>query len=192
MFGPPYDVWHDGADFATLAAECRRDPALVERMLLAGLGEGDALAAEAVRELPLDPAATRRFVAALRAAPSTPAMAVEVGRSLAALTGDEVDAAAVADVLTGDAHWGVRLDAARAIASFAPTEALIQALEHGLIDADYLVRYHSANSLLRFGGIEAPDIASMPSEFRTIVTGERVALAALRARFGAAARARLA
>ena len=190
-FGEPYMVWHDGADFGQLLVEWERDPDLVEAMLLDGLAQGDPLAAEAIRELPLDEAAAERLIDALRAAPWGAAMAVEVGQSLARLTGDEAHTEAVAAVLTSDEHWGDRLDAAMALARFTPTSSLISALERGLIDDEYLVRYHSANSLLAYGGVEQPDISTLDDDFAVVVSGEEAALLALRDRLGAAARARL-
>jgi hypothetical protein len=47
VFGEPYLVWHDGADFDEIAGRYAADPALVLRMLRAGIREGDAVAAAA-------------------------------------------------------------------------------------------------------------------------------------------------
>jgi len=154
VFGEPYLVWHDGADFDEIAGRYAADPALVLRMLRAGIREGDALAAEAARHL--EPSEAQ--VAELRALLEEELPAAsggtrsEIATSLHALGGPAEMAQHVVDVLLGVDHWGVRIDAAMRLASFAPTATLVEAAAAGVRDPDYLVRFHCANTLLHWAG----------------------------------------
>jgi hypothetical protein len=163
VFGEPYLVWHDGPSFDELQARFAHDPAVVTTMLAAGLDDNDSLAATSMRELEVDDGQRATFVKLLTAALLTSAgsLQVEIGASLAALTGDESHAAEVVAVLDSPTeHWGVRLDAARRLAAVSPTPELVDALVRGVCDPDYLVRYHSATTLRTWAGRTKPD----PSE----------------------------
>ena len=46
----------------------------------------------------------------------------------------------------------MRIDAAIALAELSPTHETIKALQRGVADDDYLVRYRSANTLLIYAG----------------------------------------
>ena len=178
VFGDPYLVWHDGADFGVLSERVRTAPAEVERLLLAGLAEGDGLAAESMSELEGQPGTVRsegshtRYVTALESAlpASVGSFRVEVAKALIALTGSEEWSSALVDVLVGGGTWGDRLDAAMAIGDLKPTVALIGALMVGINDGDYLVRYHSGNAMRKFAG-NADDISSDPDLFAKILDG---------------------
>lgn len=153
-FGEPYLVWHDGPDFYVFRERFAADPALATRMLLAGIEEGDALAAQTPRELTLTEEQRAGFVAMLREAlPGANAgVRLEAGASLFTLTGDPAWSAPVMEVLTSTVHWSVRIDAAIRLKVFPPTPALVAGLAEGVRDPEYLVRYHSANTLLRWAG----------------------------------------
>ena len=60
-----------------------------------------------------------------------------------------------------------------------------------MLNDDYLVRYHSAEALLRFGGDPAPNLPAMKDAFGVVVDGEPAQLAVLRDQLGGAARAKL-
>lgn len=153
-FGEPYMVWHDGPDFTEFADRFEQDPGLATRMLAAGIAEGDALAAQTPRELRLTDQQRAGFVRMLRdALPRAEAgVRLEAGASLFALTGDPAWSAPVVEVLGSGAFWGVRIDAAIRLKAFPPTPGLVTALARGVRDREYLVRYHSANTLLRWAG----------------------------------------
>ena len=154
VFGDPYLVWHDGPEFTELLRRAAAAPGEVARMLAAGVEAGDPLAATSIAFLAdkgLAPAGAEALL--LAAAPgATGTFLVRVAQALHALTGDESWAAAVVSVLASDAFWGVRIDAAMALAGFAPTVDLIAALGRGVRDGEYLVRYHCANTLRRYAG----------------------------------------
>lgn len=188
MFGEPYMVWHDGADFTAISERWTTDPDLVERMILRGLEENDSVAADAIGHLELDDEAKARFAERLKAKAGSGTLAVRVAESLVALTGDQQYAEAAADVLTDVVHWGDKIDAAMALARFAPTERLIAALEAGLQDEDNLVRHHSAESLLRYAGDEHPDISGHDDDFAVLIADEPRGWSALAAKLGGAAR----
>lgn len=154
VFGEPYMVWHDGADFSLMAERFRREPALVLRMLRAGIREGDALAAEAVRHLEPTPDQVGALTALLEEELPTASAGTrsEIATSLHALGGPAELAHHVAEVLLGRDHWGVRIDSAIRLAGFAPTAELVEAAAAGVRDPEYLVRYHCANTLLHWAG----------------------------------------
>jgi hypothetical protein len=155
-FGDPYLVWHDGPDFRALTAQWKANRAKVEALLAAGLDQRDPLAAKAIASLPLNLAGRRRMVALLAdhlgAQPA--GLHLAVAEAIFRLSGDESMADEIVRVLLGAGFWSDRLDAAIALRAFRPTQTLIDALEEGVKDPDYLVRYHSSNTLLQFAGLE--------------------------------------
>ena len=154
VFGDPYLVWHDGPDFRRLSKRARSAPDDVARMLAAGLDADDPLAAQSICALNDNGLAPAGTEALLRGAVSraTGTFLVQVAQALHALTGDESWATPIAAVLVSDAFWGVRIDAATALTGFAPTPELVETLARGVRDEEYLVRYHCANTLLRYAG----------------------------------------
>ncbi|MDJ0497153.1 MAG: hypothetical protein QNJ89_04935 [Acidimicrobiia bacterium] len=199
VFGDPYMVWHDGPDFRGLFALCDQDAAQVDRMLRAGVEARDSLAAEAIGQLePEMPVPRAR--AALVTAEVAPAgdFALRRAETLFALTGEVRHREDMVAILTGGDHWGVRLRAAIALGKLQPTAELIDALERGAADVEYLVRYHSANSLLGYAG-QTADIANhplfaaiaTPREDRMIEAADSKAWAEAAEELAAAARAAL-
>jgi len=173
-FGDPYLVWHDGPDFAVFQQNWERDPELATRMLVAGIAEGDALAAETVRELRLTPAQRSHFVATLLASSMLQHGGVRIAalRSLVELTGDPSHATGIAEELHIAAHWGDRLDAALALRDLAATPALVTDLATAVAgDPEYLVRYHAANTLLHWAGLPA-EIESHDDLFALLTADE--------------------
>lgn len=154
VFGDPYLVWHDGPEFTELIRLAGAAPTEVSRMLAAGVDAGDPVAAVSIAVLANEGLAPDDAEALLLVAVpnATGTFLVRVAQALHALTGDESWATPVASVLASDAFWGVRIDAAMALAWFAPTAELIAALGRGVLDAEYLVRYHCANTLRRYAG----------------------------------------
>ena len=55
----------------------------------------------------------------------------------------------------GAIHWSSRIDAAIALRQVSPAPLLRDALLRNVGDEDYLVRYHSATTLLRWSGSTA-------------------------------------
>jgi hypothetical protein len=154
VFGEPYMVWHDGPDFAEFQRRAKADPTAVEQLVLQGLAETDALAAQAMAEADFPAAARGRMVRALEDAidRNKSTFRVRVAESLTRLTGEQHWSDAIIDVLDGGPFWGDRLDAASALGRYEPTVERIAALARGVSDQDFLVRYHSANALLRYAG----------------------------------------
>ncbi|MGI5148075.1 HEAT repeat domain-containing protein [Plantactinospora sp. CA-294935] len=173
VFGDPYLVWHDGPDFARLLSVARDEPEVVARMLGVGVAAADSLAAESIAALAgagLAPSGAEALLrAALPAASGT--FQVRVAQALHVLTGDESWAEPVASVLAEGAHWGERIDAATALAGFAPTPRLVEALARAVRDRHYLVRYHAANTLLRYAG-RRTDVSTHPALFALIRSGD--------------------
>lgn len=169
VFGDPYLVWHDGADYTRLLDVART--ADVAPMLAAGLAENDPLAAQSLRVLSdegLAPPDTEKWLRAA-AKRATETFLIRVAQALHAVTGDESWATPIASVLTSNAFWGVRIDAAMALAAFTPTPALVESLIAGIHDEEYLVRYHCANTMLRYAG-RKKDLWDYRSLFDRIAT----------------------
>jgi hypothetical protein len=153
-FGDPYLVWHDGADFGSLLSRWQDQRVLVGEMLQLGLSEADPVAAEAIGALAGHGADVSELAARLRE--SLPlaqdTFGVRVAQALFVLTHDQDLARPICAVLTGDSHWGEKIDAAIALNAFAPVMNVVQALVQGVQDDEYLVRRHSAQTLLTLAG----------------------------------------
>jgi hypothetical protein len=171
MFGDPYLVWHDGPDFTALLRAGRSDLRAVARMLAAGINAGDPLAAQSITILAGVGLTPEGSPALLRSAiPSAGGtFLVRLAQALHALTADQSWANSIASVLTAAQHWGDRIDAAIALTDFDPTTLLVQALARAVCDPEYLVRYHAANTLLRYAG-RAQNVTDLPDVFTKIKT----------------------
>lgn len=171
-FGDPYLVWHDGPDFSALRDQWRAEPDRVERMLLQGMRENDDLASQAIGELhDLAGAAAPRLEAALREqlGRASGTRRVRIAESLRAYTGSDEWDRHVGQSLDEPNFWSERVVAAMALRRATPTRDLIEVLARGVLDEEYLVRYHSANSLSSWGGGAA--IEDRDDLFRDLVTG---------------------
>lgn len=171
-FGEPYLVWHDGPDFYAFQQRAAADPVTVEAVLREGLAEGDPLAARAIAEADFDDVVEQRLVPLLSEAidRTNTTFRVSVAQALIRLTGSEHWSSAIVDVLLRSGFWSDRLDAAIALGQLVPTVELIAALMRGAQDAEYLVRYHSSNALLRYAGRDE-DVSALPEEF-ALLTAE--------------------
>jgi hypothetical protein len=169
VFGDPYLVWHEGPDFQRLLELARSDPAGVERMLAVGVRAEQPLAAQSIEALADAGLAFDGAVTLLRAAvpTATERFLLHVAQALHVLTGEESWARLIVTVLHSDAHWGVRMDAARALAEFPRTPQLVAALGQAVCDDEYLVRYHAANTLLRYAG-DRRDVSGVPALFAAL------------------------
>jgi HEAT repeat protein len=170
-FGEPYMVWHDGPSFDELRLRVREDPATAERVLLEGIAQQDPLAAESVAEARFDKTTVARFLPVLTDALSTASgtFRVNLAQSLILLTGNETHTRAISEVLVNAAFWSDRIDAAIALGKCTPTIELIAVLMRGAQDPEYLVRYHSANALLRYAG-ESSDVSDDAETFELLRT----------------------
>ncbi|GHH42296.1 hypothetical protein GCM10017774_38440 [Lentzea cavernae] len=74
---------------------------------------------------------------------------VRTAQVLCEMTGDDGYVSEVAAVLeSGGGHWGERIDTALALPRLPCTPRSLAALHRGVLDQEYLVRYHCANGLL--------------------------------------------
>jgi hypothetical protein len=153
-FGDPYLVWHDGADFRSLHSRWQDQPAVVGEMLRLGLSGADPVAAQAICYLAGHGADVSELGGRLREAlpQAQGTFRVRVAQALFVLTHDQDFAGPICQVLTGNDHWSEKIDAAIALNAFAPVIRVVQALAHGVQDEQYLVRRHSAQTLLTLAG----------------------------------------
>jgi hypothetical protein len=173
IFGDPYLVWHDGPDFTTMLAAARFDPAAVARMLRSGLADDDPLAAQGFAELAAAGLAPPDAASLLRtaAASASGLLLIRLAEALYALTLDPSWAGRVVSVLRDDDSEFVRLDAAIALAGFPPRTDLVAALSDAVRDPAYLVRYHAATTLIRYGG-GTGDLSDGPALFAKITSDD--------------------
>ena len=107
VFGDPYLVWHDGADFPALFSAYNDSPGEVDRMLAAGVQQRDPLAAHSICRLGPD-RPVRQALEALAAADVTShgEFALRRAQALLRLTGDSTHRQTMAAILNGPDHWG--------------------------------------------------------------------------------------
>jgi hypothetical protein len=149
-FGEPYMVWHDGPDFTELQRRWATERSFVARMLRDGLQRHDPLAAQAIERLVRQGDGPDEIETALQSALSDAkgVFLVRAAEALFALTGDESYAEMVCRVVTRSRWPFDRMDAAIALRGFGPRAVVVQALHNGVRDRNYLVRRHSAQTLL--------------------------------------------
>ncbi|WP_405487842.1 HEAT repeat domain-containing protein [Nocardia sp. NBC_00511] len=165
VFGDPYLVWHEGADFGELITLARADSTAVAEMLAVGLTVEDPLAADSIRALNDSGITLPKVEALLRdvvVTPADPAFLLAVAHALYASTGEDVWVGTTIGILAAAPFWSTRMDAARALAHFRPTTAVVSALAAAMSDPEYLVRYHAANTLiaLAFPSGDRPEFPS--------------------------------
>jgi hypothetical protein len=193
-FGEPYMVWHDGPDFDAFQRRAIADPVTVEAVLREGLAANDPLAAQSIAEADFDDAIEERMIPLLTEAVgrTNDTFRVSVAKALIRVTSSEQWSSSIVEVLVHAAFWSDRLDAAMALGHLTPTVELIAALMKGAQDPDYLVRYHSSNSLLRYAG-RSEDISALPEEFALLTAeNEPASWALVASGLAGAASARLA
>jgi hypothetical protein len=171
VFGDPYMVWHDGADFTRLTELAKEDRDGVGRMLALGLAAHDELAARSIAYLNVWGVPPENAETLLRDASENAKgnFLTAIAQALRAITKEESWAAAVVHVLrTGsdDERW----HAAQALQDFAPTTDLVDALTSAVSSRGYLTRYHAANTLLRYAA-DQRQIANIPEIFDKIKSG---------------------
>lgn len=176
MFGEPYLVWHDGADFGELLRRAGSGEAQARRvgeMLALGLRGADPLAARSIAALAGDGVVLAGAEALLRdalvAAEDTPdTFLLAVARALRVLTGDEAWVAPIIRVLAEGSHWSSRIDAALALREVDPTPGVLDALTRAMTNPEYLVRYHAAETMLSHAYRTNVDISSRSALFAKI------------------------
>jgi len=165
-FGTDYMIWHDGLQTGGIARLRGDARAEMLRMLLLGLQLGDAVAAEALGAMGAEEA-----LEGLRALlPDTRGRGrVKVALAIHDIAPDPDLASPIIEVLDTHPLWGDRIAAAIALRRFPADradDALLHAVAH---DADYLVRYHAAESYLHVHRVEPPEIAEHHPIFGDIV-----------------------
>src|SRR6266508_2213992 len=136
-----------------------------------GSNARDPLAAQSFGCLSADGLVPDGTLDLLRAAAQTAQdeFLIRLAEALFVLTADPSWAEPIVSVLATAESEFVRLDAAIALAGFAPTRPLVRALARAVCDPDYLVRYHAASTLLRYAG-EGADISDDGELFAKIAT----------------------
>ena len=168
-FGDLFHVWHDGLDVGAVTSLSGDARSHAVRMLIFGVQKKDGHAATALAAMDETSA-----VPDLRTALSTAGNENKVSIALAinSLT-REKDSSTLAKELVSvlevqDLHWGTKIDAAIGLRTFKDKEseeALLGAVEG---QDDYLVKYHSCETLLVRWGVRPSSISSHPAIFSLI------------------------
>lgn len=165
VFGKPYLVWHDGPDFEAVLARWADDPHQVLHMLALGLGGEDPLAAQTAAVLARGGHTLGGVEGQLRdcLSQASGTFRVRVAEALFAITGDDALSEPICAVLAHSSLWGERVDAAIALNAFPASPPVVASLAGGVVDEEYLVRRHSAQTMLTLAGRhttieEVPDL----------------------------------
>jgi hypothetical protein len=158
FFGDPYMAWHDGLDITALLSLEGEEREEAERLLLQALGTGDSRPARGLEALRSDKAAAP-LKEQLETATGT--NLVNTARALWELEQYPPAAEALVDLVRGHSFWGVRVDAAKALA-MVHTPASVAALWEAANDPEDLVRHHAVASLLELHGIHTEDWRGHP------------------------------
>ena len=161
FFGDPYMMWHDGIDPEAVLHLEGEEREQAKKMLLDELEHDNYYAVMGLRVLKCNEA-----VPELKRIVKESHGKAQIEAALALNTIEEtteyVDV--IIDILLNYPSQYVGLDAARALRHYNSPE-VIDALYEGVLDREYLVRYHSADSLLVLHGFE-PGIADYEEIFR--------------------------
>jgi HEAT repeat protein len=149
VFGDPYFVWHDGADFPELRKRWTHDPGDVTAKIRMGLRSTDPMAARSAAALAAVGGGIE-LVSDLEArlSSSDGNLRVQIARALAMLTGSSDWTKPIAEILRKHSVWSIRMDAALALADCPATAPGLVALRKAVKrDPEYLVRYHAERTL---------------------------------------------
>lgn len=168
VFGSGYMIWHDGLDTSAVTSRTGAARAEALEMLRLGLSVGDPHAAAALAAMH-----DAESIAAMRAAlaDARETSRVSLALSIHAIAPDPLLASHLIHVLQSTELWSWRMDAAIGLGRFSGMDderALLDAVEK---DADYLVRYHAASSLLTRWSISPSEISEHRSIFERICSG---------------------
>ncbi len=167
-FGDAYSVWHDGLATEMVTGLTGEPRAQAVRMLLFGVTSKDGHAAQALGEMGETSAlpSLRAALADNESADSRVKIALAINK-LSSRQDDEANQL-ISVLGTQDIHWGPKIDAAMGLRQFRSQDtenALFRAVER---DDEYLVKYHSCESLLVRWGIQPPSISSHATIFALI------------------------
>ncbi len=186
VFGDRHPGADDGPDPEGLVEAVRREPDVVAGMVRLGLEFADPAAAWAMHALADRELVPPRLVRSAQEFiwMSTGTFRVRLAQSLRAATGDDSWAMAIVSVATAiGATWSERIDALLALSGYRPTADLVAAVRTAVCDPEYLIRFHAANTLLRFAGDPMP-VNNRPEVFARIVDSAAGQWAAAAAELG--------
>ncbi|MGA7732851.1 MAG: HEAT repeat domain-containing protein [Chloroflexia bacterium] len=144
FFGDPYMAWHDGLDTQSLAALEGEEREEAERLLREALDSGDYRPAVGLRVLRSEASIPKLKE---KLGDSYGREAVETALALWQIAEWPPAVKVIITELQEGAHWGTRIDAARALRHVNKPEA-IKALLGALEDEEDLVRSNAADALI--------------------------------------------
>ncbi|MCA9708548.1 MAG: hypothetical protein KDK70_22050, partial [Myxococcales bacterium] len=161
VFGSGYMIWHEGLDtrrVTRLRGRARQD---AQAMLALGLQQGDPHAGQALAALG-SPDAIPQIEAAMEAVgPGIERM--QLALALHRLVPSDAHLEPVLAMLSAEASWSHRMDAAIALRLFPGERATEAALRAMSADPHYHVRYHAADSAHALLGLGRPAATDDPT-----------------------------
>ncbi|MBD3407435.1 MAG: hypothetical protein GF411_15060 [Candidatus Lokiarchaeota archaeon] len=157
FFEDPYMMWREGIDPTIAGKLLEEERKQAEKMLIDSMVEGDPFAVMGLREMHSEQAIPI-MKDLLRK--SHPLVRIEIAIALNRMENTSKYTSHIIDVLQNGGHWSIRMTAARKIREFR-SKMVVGALFNSMFDPEYLVRIHSAESLLYIHGLK-PDIQNYP------------------------------
>ena len=168
-FGSSYYIWHDGLPTEVVTPLTGEARSQAVRMLLFGIQLKDGYAAEALGDMGETSALPYLRTALPNASEDSK---VKIALAIKQLHGEDDPSTPAANLISvldnRNTHWGPRINAAmglRQFKSLESEEALLRAVE---LEDEYLVRYHSCESLLARWGVQPPSISLQKPIFALI------------------------
>ena len=159
-----YEQWHDGITTWMLKELTEEERDAAEQILIYSLKQGGMWATEGLatinskKAIPVLKDMLKDSIGALR-------MRIMDALEKIERSGEYVES--LIEEFRTCTYWGDKLEAAMMLRHY-PTEEVVDALYEGILQEDYLVRYHSAESLLKIHGL-VPDISQHDEIFGCIV-----------------------
>jgi hypothetical protein len=168
-FGDDYNIWHDGLAVEAVTSLSGDGRSHAVRMLIFGVQSGDGHAATALAAMG-ETSALPDLQTALPFASED--NKVSIAQAINKLSSEENPSPMAKELISvlqaEDLHWGPKINAAMGLKDYADKEseeALLKAVEG---QDNYLVKYHSSQSLLARWAVEPSSISSHPAIFNLI------------------------
>jgi HEAT repeat protein len=163
-----YMQWHDGID-----------PSVLLELSKEELAEAEELLIESVKNGGMWPTVGLATIKSKKAIPvlkeklkkSKGVLKIRIANALEKIEGTgEYIPILIEELRKNPSHYD-RLEAAMNLGDY-PTKIVIEALYDALLDSDYLVRYHSANSLLKIHNMKPNNISKYERIFQNLIESE--------------------
>ncbi|MFX1450956.1 MAG: HEAT repeat domain-containing protein [Promethearchaeota archaeon] len=158
-----YEQWHDGVNYDVVLYLEGEEREEAEDILIESVKKGDMWPTKGLAALKSKKALS---VLKEKIKKSWGSERIRIAEAIETIEGSGQYIPVIIDELLRGPSPYTRLEAAMVLRKF-PTPDVINALFEGIMDPDYLVRYHSSDSLLDIHGFE-PEVSNFPDIFKLI------------------------